>query len=108
MSKIYQIQELGFDSWLELFKSLQKDKLIGEEKITLVWAESENRPSVPLRMCTVKANAFDEIYGQLPGEEAIDVIRALLGNCGATLSRGDRMTIQGFLEKFPSRSLLAE
>lgn len=104
--KNYEIQELGFDSWLELFKSLEKDRLINEDQVTLAWPK-ENR-EVKIKLCTVKARAFDEIYEQLPGEEAIEVIQELVKNCGSSLQRGDRLTIRAFLEKFPSRNLLIE
>ena len=103
MAKEIQIQELGFDTWLDLYKQIEQEGNHNLEKVVLEWPPEVNEPVVIIKLCTIKANAFDEIYQSLPVEgTAESVIDLLTGE----LTGAEQNQIVRMIKRLPTKQEL--
>lgn len=121
MSEKVNIIELGFDRWLDLYTWLREQGLHNEQKVTLTWPSEplegngdapdpgelmeaiEAKPDVTLAVNLIKAKAFEEIYDQLPTNDALSVIQEMIK--APKSGAGDVQAVQNFLSNLPTRAI---
>jgi hypothetical protein len=103
------IQELGHNSWVDLYQDIRTHGLQNEKYIRITWEDLESeeereRADVNLPMALVQANAFAEIYDALPSKDALDVIRQMVESAEAMAGKKYIQPVLEFLTKIPTRS----
>lgn len=88
-----EVQELGFDSWFELYEWVKEQGLEEQAKITLTWPKpppspisdaldlpvpDDERPDVTLALNTIRANAFREVYPTLLSKSKKEIFYDML------------------------------
>ena len=94
--------DLGFTSWLAVFKSVKTENLDCEKIIDFNFDKSEHRKPVSMTMSMIKAKAFDEIFEGLPLTATLDVITELLIEC-RELTGAEQRLVFNFIKKIPTR-----
>lgn len=117
------INALGFPSWLELYQYIEREDLLGHEKITLVWNVREQQSDTPdplyrayldrivgteghevvINLETVRANAFRELYAALPSRVAVEVLREMVKSLTQLAGKKHTQPLLEFLTKIPTR-----
>lgn len=95
------INELGFDTWFELYEFLKAANLHHDKQAALVWPDE---PEKIVYLEHVKAMAFDEIYTTLPQVGAIEVLHDLVISLRLETCNEDRTPILQFLNKVTTRA----
>lgn len=104
--KHYELAELGYTSWLELYEAMAAQGLQDEQKVTLSWegTDESDRPDAVVYMSQIKAGAFAEIYPALPLKATIEVMNDLLDNANEAVVNKFTSPVQEFLNKIPTRA----
>ena len=100
-SKIDAI-DLGYKSWLEVFKSVKAEDLDGNKVIVFNFEKEEHRRPIEMSVSMIKAKAFDEIFETLPLKDSVDVITELLIEC-RELTGAEQRLVFNFIKKIPTR-----
>lgn len=110
------IQELGYDSWLQLYEELVLGDIHILEQVRLVYptppvnpmetgqapVKPETKEDVILELDYVRSMAFQEIYPGLPLREEIEENLSRISNGIVTVQ--DANPINNFLNKLPTRA----
>jgi hypothetical protein len=101
----HQIQNLGFNSWLELYEWCRENGVHMEPTVTLTWPEEDGikRPEVKLTLMQIRSSAFEELYLALPAEKARDVVKDLL-KVDEDLKPEDIRTVNNFITNLITRA----
>ena len=107
--KPLDINELGYESWVDLYQDLRAQGLQDEKHIALTWVDAESqedrdRPDVNIPMAQVQANAFAELYDRLPLPGTIALLTELLESATAIAGKQYTQPVLEFLTKLPTRS----
>ena len=94
--------DLGYSSWLEVFKSVKTENLDCNKVIVFNFERSEHRKPIEMSVSMIKAKAFDEIFENLPLTESLDVITELLIEC-RELTGAEQRLVFNFIKKIPTR-----
>jgi len=94
--------DLGYTSWLEVFKSVKCENLDCEKVIDFPFDKSEHRKPISLTISMIKAAAFDEIFEGLPLQQSLEVITELLIEC-RELTGAEQRLVFNFIKKIPTR-----
>lgn len=104
----YDITDLGFNTWLELYHHLQEAGLADEPRIALEYPADPpdpgtveiptvtQRPDVILDMNFIRSQVFGEIYPLLPTVDALHVVLNLA-------QTHHEPALREFLNKIPTR-----
>jgi hypothetical protein len=100
----HQIQNLGFNSWLELYEWCRENGVHMEPTVTLTWPEEDGmqRPDVKLTLMQIRSNAFEELYLALPAANTRDVIKDLLD--AEDLKPEELRRVQNFITNLIARA----
>jgi hypothetical protein len=102
-----KIKAYGYQSWLQLYRDIERQGLASEDRISLTYNDSlppasdEQKTAPALRndltlyVQEIKAEAFSELYNQLPGAAAIAVMVDML--------EPEHKALAEFLTKLPTR-----
>lgn len=104
--KHYDIDELGYNTWLELYESLIDQGLQDEQKVVLSWkgTNEPDRLDATVYIQQIRAAAFIEIYDKLPLKGTIEVMNDLLDNANEAVVNKFTSPVQEFLTKLPTRA----
>lgn len=97
-----EIDDLGYQSWLECYSVLVKDDLQDQPAIEFQWDPHDYPGSnMTVDMDRIKSGAFDEIFPLLPTAAAMQVMVALVED---EHNIQQRQVILEFLNKIPTRA----
>lgn len=113
--KTYKIQDLGYQSWMELYHELEAKELldgkiiqIHETDPAIVGAVNDKdlgaslqAPGIDICVDYVRARAFEELYHKLPLSESVEVLIDLLND---PKFDDDVLTVIIFLKKLQTRA----
>lgn len=88
MKKTPNLNNIGYDSWLQLYEELVSEGLEREDEIILEWTAEEKHPPVEISLDFIRSMAFLELYATLPLASSVDIVKNLIteGNCSQVVS----------------------
>lgn len=95
------LNEIGFDTWLQLYETLKAANLHTHKEALLEWPDG---PAETVQLEFIKARAFEEIYPTLPQVGAIEVLHDLVVSLRLETTNEDRTPILEFLNKITTRA----
>lgn len=117
--KNYNIEDLGFSSWLELYQWLNGQEMLTDDRVTLVYApeigydivvtevaditklREQKHKEITLRTDYIRDRTITELSQPLPLKSSVEVIIDLLNN--PEPSDADLLTVVNFLKKLKTR-----
>jgi hypothetical protein len=97
-----EIDDLGYQSWLECFQELVKEDLQNQPAIEFQW-DPYDYPggNQTVDMDRIKSGAFDEVFPLLPTTDAMQVVLAMIQD---DPDIKQRQVLLEFLNKIPTRA----
>jgi len=106
-TKNYELEELGLESWLELFQILAAEDLLKEKTVILFWPNEPREngdpdEELPIETVYILMRAFTELYQRLPLRGTVEFMidEILSAEPGAKMD--DHLV--SFLRKLPTRT----
>lgn len=96
----YNIQDLGYTSWVELYADLVVGDMHNRDAVGLVW-EGGDRAELAITLDEIRSMAFLEIYPALPLRVSLEVVRDIVQD---EPNIKQRQVLLEFLNKIPTRS----
>ena len=94
--------DLGYTSWLNVFKSVKTENLDCNKVIVFNFEKKDHLKPIEMSVSMIKAKAFDEIFEGLPLTATLDVITELLIEC-RELTGAEQRLVFNFIKKIPTR-----
>jgi hypothetical protein len=94
--------DLGYKTWLDVFKSVKTENLDCNKVIVFNFEKKDHLKPIEMSVSMIKAKAFDEIFETLPLKDSVDVITELLIEC-RDLTGAEQRLVFNFIKKVPTR-----